>query len=161
MVVDCSVAAKWELQEPGRPEALHLLDEQESGEILLIAPDLLLIEFASLIAKRVRRAQMPATQAYRAFRLMEESELRWFETRPLLGAALDLALNNQMSLWILFISPLPSNTAARSSPRIAACSVDTRLVIRRYGCSRPAIRGSDGLLYPFGFSSSTTTSTAG
>jgi predicted nucleic acid-binding protein len=99
LVVDCSVAAKWELQEPGRPDALRLLDEQESGEIVLIAPDLLLIEFASLIAKRVRRAQMPAAQAYRAFRLMETSELRLLETRPLLGAAVDLAFNNQISLW--------------------------------------------------------------
>jgi predicted nucleic acid-binding protein len=96
LVVDCSVAAKWELQEPGRPEALRLLDEQESGAILLIAPDLLLIEFASLIAKHVRRAQMPTAQAYWAFRLMETAELRLFET---LGAAVDLAFNNQMSLW--------------------------------------------------------------
>jgi predicted nucleic acid-binding protein len=99
LVVDCSVAAKWVLQESGRTEALRLLDEQELGKILLIAPDLVLTEFAGLIAKRTRRKQMPAAQCYQAFRLIEESELRLFETRPLLGRALDLALNNQMSLW--------------------------------------------------------------
>lgn len=99
LVVDCSVAAKWALQEPGRNEALRLLDEQEAGNILLIAPDLLLTEFAGLIAKRTRRKQIPAAQGYQAFRLMEESEMRLFETRPLLGRALDLAINGQMSLW--------------------------------------------------------------
>jgi predicted nucleic acid-binding protein len=99
LVVDCSVAAKWALQESGRAEALRLLDEQESGEISLIAPDLLLIEFASLIAKRIRRSQMPAAEGQQAFRLMEESELRLVATRPLLGRALSLALHNRMSLW--------------------------------------------------------------
>jgi predicted nucleic acid-binding protein len=99
LVVDCSVAAKWVLQESGRIEALHLLDEQESGKTLLLAPDLLLTEFAGLIAKRTRRNQMPVAQAHQAFRLMEESELRLFDTRPLLGRALDLVLKNQMSFW--------------------------------------------------------------
>jgi predicted nucleic acid-binding protein len=99
LVVDCSVAAKWALAEPGEIDAFRLLDEQARGERSLIAPDLLLMEFASLIAKRTGRKQMSATQATQAFRLMEESELRLFETRPLLGRALDLALNNQMSLW--------------------------------------------------------------
>jgi predicted nucleic acid-binding protein len=99
LVVDCSVAAKWVLQEPGRAEALELLDKQESGEILLIAPDLLLTEFASVIAKRTRRTQMSGAEGYHAFGLMEASELRLFETRPLLRHALSLALHNQMSLW--------------------------------------------------------------
>jgi predicted nucleic acid-binding protein len=99
LVVDCSVAAKWALQEPGRNDALRLLDEQEAGNISLIAPDLLLTEFAGLIAKRTRRKLMPAAQGYRAVRLMEESDLRLFEISPLLGRALDLAINGQMSLW--------------------------------------------------------------
>jgi hypothetical protein len=42
---------------------------------------------------------MPAVGGYRAFRLMEKSELHLFETRPLLGHALNIALHNQMSLW--------------------------------------------------------------
>jgi len=67
--------------------------------VSLIAPDLVLIEFASLIAKRTRRKQISPAQAYQAFLLAEQSELRLFETRPLLGRALELALHNQMSLW--------------------------------------------------------------
>ena len=99
LVVDCSVATKWVLTEPGEIDAFRVLDQQARGELLLIAPDLLLMEFASLIAKRTRRKQMPAAQATQAFRLMEESELHLFETRPLLGSALELALDNQISLW--------------------------------------------------------------
>ena len=55
LVVDCSVAAKWILPEPGRDAALHLLNEYEAGEIILIAPDLLLAEFASLPGKALSR----------------------------------------------------------------------------------------------------------
>src|ERR1700690_4464771 len=40
-VIDCSVAAKWVLPEPGRPSALRLLDRHLAGEISLIAPDLI------------------------------------------------------------------------------------------------------------------------
>lgn len=99
LVVDCTVAAKWVLAEPGEIGAFHLLDQQALGELSLIAPDLLLMEFASLISKCTRRKQMSPAEAHQAFRLMEGAELRLFETRPLLGRALDLALNNHMSLW--------------------------------------------------------------
>jgi len=99
LVVDCSVAANWVLPEPRRIPALRLLDREEAGEVSLIAPDLLLTEFASLIAKRARRKQISAADAAHSFRLMERSVLGLFETRPLLGTALELALNNQLSLW--------------------------------------------------------------
>ena len=67
LVVDCSVAAKWVLHEADSATALHLLDQQESGRVLLIAPDLLLIEFASLIAKRTRREQMAGPRSRSGF----------------------------------------------------------------------------------------------
>jgi len=56
-VLHCSVTAKWVLPEPDRAPALRWLDQFESGEISLIAPDLLLAEFASLLAKRNRRKE--------------------------------------------------------------------------------------------------------
>ncbi len=98
-MIDCSVAAKWVLVEPGEVDAFRLLDQQALGGLSLIAPDLLLMEFASLISKRTRRKQMSTKEADEAFSLMEEAELRYFETRPLLGRALQLALDYQMSLW--------------------------------------------------------------
>jgi predicted nucleic acid-binding protein len=98
-VLDCSVAAKWVLPEPGRAPALELFERYASGQVLLIAPDILLAEFASLVAKRNRRKQISAGQAHEAFSLMTKSAPKLFDTRPRLSRALDLSLQHQLSLW--------------------------------------------------------------
>ena len=98
-VLDCSVAAKWILPEPGRAPALELFERYASGQVLLIAPDILLAEFASLVAKRNRRKQISAGQAHEAFSLMTRSAPKLFDTRPRLSRALDLSLQHQLSLW--------------------------------------------------------------
>ena len=98
-VLDCSVAAKWVLPESGRGAALELFERYESGEILLIAPDILVAEFASLVAKRNRRRQISAVQAHQAFELMTRCVPRLVDTRPLLFRALDLSMRHQLSLW--------------------------------------------------------------
>ena len=98
-VLDCSVAAKWVLSEPGRAAALELFERYASGQVLLIAPDILLAEFASLVAKRNRRKQISAGQAHEAFSLMTRSAPKLFDTRPRLSRALDLSLQRQLSLW--------------------------------------------------------------
>lgn len=99
LVVDCSVAAKWLLPEPGRDMAMRLLEKYEAGEVSLIAPDLLLAEFASLLAKRTRRKEISNEEAQKAFRLMEKCAPRLFNIRIRLHRALDLALQYQLSLW--------------------------------------------------------------
>ena len=91
-VLDCSVASKWVLPEPDRAPALGLLEQYAAGEVLLIAPDLLLAEFASLIAKRNRRKEISAERAQAAFRLMTKCAPRLFDMRPRLPRALDLSL---------------------------------------------------------------------
>jgi predicted nucleic acid-binding protein len=48
------------LPEPDRSAALRLFDRYESGEILRIAPDLLLAELASLLAKRAQAVRHAA-----------------------------------------------------------------------------------------------------
>jgi predicted nucleic acid-binding protein len=98
-VLDCSVAAKWVLPEPDRAPALRLFARYESGEISLIAPDLLLAEFASLLAKRNRLKQISAAEAHRAFELMTKCAPRLFDMRPRFSRALNLSLLHQMSLW--------------------------------------------------------------
>jgi len=98
-VLDCSVAAKWVLPEPGREPALELFERYLSGDVLLIAPDILLAEFASLVAKRNRRKQISAAQALEAFALMTKCAPRLVDTRPRLTRALDLSLQHQLSLW--------------------------------------------------------------
>jgi predicted nucleic acid-binding protein len=98
-VLDCSVAAKWVLPEPDRAPALGWFERYASGEVLLIAPDILLAEFASLVAKRNRRKQISAEQAHEAFSLIEKCAPRLLDTRPRISRALDLALEYQWSLW--------------------------------------------------------------
>ncbi len=79
--------------------ACRLLQTEQAGDVSLISPDLPLAEFASLLVKRTRRKQISASEAQNAFHLLEESAPMLFETRPLLGTALELALRYHLSLW--------------------------------------------------------------
>ena len=98
-VVDCSVAAKWVLPEADRAPALSFFERYAAGEISVIAPDLLLAEFASLLAKRSRRKEISPEQAREAFHLMTMCAPRLCDTRPLLQRALELSLRHGLSLW--------------------------------------------------------------
>ncbi len=71
LVLDCSVAAKWVLPEPDRVPALRLLEQYESGEISLIAPDLLLAEFASVLANGTAEKRFPLSKLARLFNSWE------------------------------------------------------------------------------------------
>ncbi|HYA18626.1 MAG TPA: type II toxin-antitoxin system VapC family toxin [Bryobacteraceae bacterium] len=97
-VVDCSVAAEWVLPEPGREAALAIYDRYAAGSIELIAPDLLLAEFASLLARRCRRKQISHTQGREAFRLMTLCAPELVETRSRVAEALDFSLRFHLSL---------------------------------------------------------------
>ena len=99
LVLDCSVAAKWILPEAGRGAALRWFDRYAAGEVLLIAPDLLLSEFASLLARRARRSEISAERAREAFLLMTKATPRLYETRPRVFRALDLSLRHGLSFW--------------------------------------------------------------
>ena len=98
LVVDCSVAAKWVLPEPDRGSAMRLFKSWESGEVALIAPDLLLAEFASLPAKRSRRKHLSDGQAAKAFQLMQRSAPRLYDMRRRLELALEISLQRHLSL---------------------------------------------------------------
>jgi predicted nucleic acid-binding protein len=67
--------------------------------VLALAPDILLAEFASLVAKHRRRKLISAGQADGAFALMKRCAPRLLETRPRLERALALSLEYQLSLW--------------------------------------------------------------
>lgn len=95
----CSVAAKWALPEPHRGSALDWLDRYSKGEVVLIAPDVLLAELASLLAKRHRQKEISAAQAHYAYTLMEIYGPQFFETRQRFRRALALSLEYQLSLW--------------------------------------------------------------
>jgi predicted nucleic acid-binding protein len=79
--------------------ALELFDRYASGEVLLIAPDSLLAEFASLAAQRHRRKLISAGQSREAFSVVVKCAPRLFDTRPRPFRALELSLHYQLSLW--------------------------------------------------------------
>ena len=92
LVVDTSVAIKWVVPESGKgieagtAEALALLDQD------LIAPDCILGEFANALFKKVRRNEIGAAQARKAFAILP-SVVDFFATAPLVTAGLELALD--------------------------------------------------------------------
>jgi len=131
-VLDCSVAAKWILPEPDRTPAMRVFERYQSGEISLIAPDLILAEFASLLAKRGRRKEISAAQASEAYRLLARCAPRLFDTRPLIPQALSLSLRHQLSLWdCLYL-------ALAMGHKCKLLTADRRLV-RGAGARHPAI----------------------
>jgi hypothetical protein len=122
LVLDCSVAAKWVLPEPGRAPALRVLEQYESGEISLIAPDLLLAELANLLAKRHRRKEISAEQAAQAFHLMRQCAPRLLDCVHDLPAHPICRCSTTYLCGIAFISLSQSNTIVRSSLRTAGFS---------------------------------------
>lgn len=99
-VIDSSVVVKWLLPEPGRADALRLLDHYEAGIADLIAPRLLTEEVASALSKRCRRREMTPAQAEKMFRLFDLRSPILVDTH--VGMALHLSVKHQISLWDAF-----------------------------------------------------------
>lgn len=68
LVIDASVAFKLLVAEGGSAEALAYLDSDDT----LIAPDLILIEIASALWKRVRQSELHEVHAERALAALPE-----------------------------------------------------------------------------------------
>jgi predicted nucleic acid-binding protein len=86
-VVDASVAVKWLIPEPGSDNADRLLLAGEP----LIAPDLILVEAANALWKKVTRREVSAGEARRAVDMLRGGALETRPTAPLVRRALDLA----------------------------------------------------------------------
>ena len=99
IVIDCSVAAKWLLPEHGRLEAMGWLDRWTTGEVALIAPALILAEFASLLSKRVRRKEFSANTAYTLHETMVELAPKLYNTEELVQSALEMSCKLGLSFW--------------------------------------------------------------
>ena len=87
LVIDASIALKWVVDERGTQEALRLRRVAR-----LLAPDLLVVECANILWKKVRRREMLKEEALLAARLLQGSEIELVPTRALLEAATRLAL---------------------------------------------------------------------
>ena len=87
LVVDASVAIKWVVEEAGSKVAVGLL-----GGPALSAPDLLMPECANILWKKVRRGELTPEEAALVAELLQRAAVELVPTRPLIPAALALAV---------------------------------------------------------------------
>lgn len=89
LVIDASVIAAVFLNERDAPAAAALLRDADR----LVAPDLLTLEVSSALGRRVRRGQLLAADAKKAFDSLPAAAIRLVPHRPLLAAAFALSLS--------------------------------------------------------------------
>jgi predicted nucleic acid-binding protein len=93
-VVDASVAIKWYLtEEHSAAAALLLADEHER-----IAPELIIVESAQVLAKRERRGEISAPDAQASLAALRDST-HLEESASLVNAAFDIAIAHHRSVY--------------------------------------------------------------
>lgn len=95
LVVDASVALKFVTEETGTGAAMALLADPNP----LIAPDWMLAECASGLAKKVRANGLPQAKAAASFAALPQFFSRLHPTLALLEASLDLALRLEHAFY--------------------------------------------------------------
>jgi predicted nucleic acid-binding protein len=94
-VVDASVAAKWFFPEIHSDKSRRLLVPRHK----LIAPDLIWSEFGNIAWKRVRRGEITIDQAAEIIADFIRMPLDIVPTQSLLGAALELAVATDRTVY--------------------------------------------------------------
>lgn len=94
LVIDASVALKWVMDEDGSEEAQLLL-----GGEPLVAPDLMLLECANVLALRVRRTLLTPDQAAAKLDALLAAPVREVPSRPHLLRAQALAMELGQSAY--------------------------------------------------------------
>jgi len=89
LIVDASVAVKWVAEEPGSAKARELIG---TGQRLL-APDLVLVEAGNALRKKLARGVIDRVQALSGVQTVERAFDELFPARPLVHAAIRLALD--------------------------------------------------------------------
>ncbi len=87
VIVDASVAMKWVLDEPGCEAAIALV----AGE-RLAAPDLMFVECANVLWKKVRRGEIEPAAARQALAAIGSASVRVIAAQTHLSDALSIAL---------------------------------------------------------------------
>jgi predicted nucleic acid-binding protein len=99
-VVDASVVLKWFLREPDSAAADLLLEKSLNDEVELLAPDLILVETASALWKRVMvRKEMFADEATLIHRDLVTLPISLIASEALADAALQIALRHKHSVY--------------------------------------------------------------
>ncbi len=97
VVVDASVAIKWIVQEPDTPHALQLVARSH-----LIAPDLLLAEFANVLSTKIRKGEFNLGSVDRAVEVLQNARLAFSPMEPLMPMSIRLAQRLQHPAYDCF-----------------------------------------------------------
>lgn len=99
-VVDASIVLKWFLPEPDSPIADFLLERFLNDEVELLAPDIILVETASALWKRVViRKELTAEEAQLTHRDLLTMPLSLVGSATLVDAAFSIALKHKHSVY--------------------------------------------------------------
>lgn len=88
LVIDASIAVKWVVEEDGTPQALGLRQRHRFA-----APELLTVECANILWKKVQRGELSREEATLAARLLERSDIELIGMRGLVAKATELAMD--------------------------------------------------------------------
>ncbi|HKS96568.1 MAG TPA: type II toxin-antitoxin system VapC family toxin [Terriglobia bacterium] len=99
IIVDASVAAKWLFAEPDTRQARALLDDARVGRLTMLAPDLLPVEVASSLWKRVYRQGLEAEEVWAQYNRFLRVCPALVRISSLTDTALRLALANKHSVY--------------------------------------------------------------
>lgn len=98
LVIDASVAVKWTLEEPGRDEALRMLDLGAE----LWAPDLIYAEVANVFRKKIKANRSTPDQANHALEGLRATLSRTAPSAELFAEALAVAIELDHSVYDCF-----------------------------------------------------------
>lgn len=87
IVLDSSIALQWVLPEDGSGDALRYVRADD-----VVAPDILLVETANVLAKKVRANDMSGEAAVQALGMVRSAVKRLVTSEPLVPRALELAI---------------------------------------------------------------------
>lgn len=86
-VIDTSIALQWVLPEEGRERAYRYVRAED-----VVSADILLVEAANVLAKKVRASAMTGDEATNALELIGRSVSRLVSAQPLVPRALELSI---------------------------------------------------------------------
>ena len=99
IVVDSSIVIKWFVPEPYSTEARRILNEYQTGELSLRAPDLINAEVGNIVWKKHRFEGLAAEDAQEIIHAFHTLIFVLTSTADLLDVAYQLAVNHQRTVY--------------------------------------------------------------
>lgn len=99
IVIDSSVVIKWFVTGPLSAEARRVLEGYESGELTLLAPDLLVAEIGNIVWKKIRLQGLAKADAEQIIAAFREMDIALIPSAELLGHAFQIAMAHERTVY--------------------------------------------------------------